>query len=68
VDAVLASADRVWSMGFPFHARHRLAGLRLVATDADWSLGDGEVLEDTALRLLLRMTGRQVDLASQRAD
>ena len=36
-----AGADRVWTMGWPFWARHRLRGVRLLATDTDWSAGAG---------------------------
>ncbi|MBA2507260.1 MAG: hypothetical protein H0V32_00750 [Nocardioidaceae bacterium] len=45
-------------MGWPFHARRRLRGLRLVATDADLSVGDGALVEGTVGDLLLLITGR----------
>ena len=59
VAAATAGATRVWTMGWPFWARRRLRGIRLRATDADWSAGDG----DTEVRgpigaLLLLLTGR----------
>lgn len=50
--------ERVWAMGWPFNARRRLAGLRLTATDADWSVGAGPEVAGTALSLLLLLTGR----------
>ena len=56
--AAEAAADRVWSMSFPFWARRRLRGHRLVATNADWSAGDGVVVEAPIERLLLMLTGR----------
>ncbi|WP_343994489.1 maleylpyruvate isomerase family mycothiol-dependent enzyme, partial [Terrabacter terrae] len=37
--AAEASFARVWEVGWPFHARRRLTGLRLVATDADVDVG-----------------------------
>ncbi|MEV6281251.1 maleylpyruvate isomerase family mycothiol-dependent enzyme [Kribbella sp. NPDC051770] len=37
-----------------------LTGTRLQATDLDWSLGTGEVEEDTAENLLLRISGRRL--------
>ncbi|WP_199522401.1 maleylpyruvate isomerase family mycothiol-dependent enzyme [Geodermatophilus marinus] len=43
--AAAAAATRVWGTDFPFHARRRLAGLRLVATDADWAVGSGAPVE-----------------------
>lgn len=41
-----------------YGCRDRIAGLRLQATDADWSYGDGPVVEGTTQHLLLAMTGR----------
>ncbi|CAL9484581.1 hypothetical protein SUDANB121_03126 [Nocardiopsis dassonvillei] len=58
LDAAPAAADRVWTMGWPFHARRRLAGLRLVATDADWEVGAGERVEGPVAAFLLLLTGR----------
>lgn len=58
VDAARAGADRVWSMGWPFSARKKLAGLHLVATDTDWEAGAGERVEGPVLALLLLLTGR----------
>jgi uncharacterized protein (TIGR03083 family) len=57
--AAAAAADRVWTTGFPFHPRRRLAGLRLSATDADWSVGGGPAVEGPLAALLLLMTGRE---------
>jgi uncharacterized protein (TIGR03083 family) len=58
VAAARAGAERVWRMGWPFHARRRLRGLRLVATDCDWSAGEGEELHGPIGALLLLVTGR----------
>ena len=58
VASARAGLDRVWEMGWPFRARKRLTGLRLSATDADWTVGDGPAVEGTALALLLLLTGR----------
>ena len=57
-EAGAAAATRVWQTGFPFHARRRLAGLRLTATDVDWSVGAGAPVEGTIGDLLLLLTGR----------
>lgn len=54
--AAVAAFERVWSMGRPFHARRRCAGVRLVATDADVAVGAGPVVE-AALRDLLLTAG-----------
>ncbi|RVX45129.1 uncharacterized protein (TIGR03083 family) [Nonomuraea polychroma] len=46
-----------------FGARERFAGLRLIATDADWSEGEGtEEVRGTAGELLLAATGRAAAL------
>lgn len=58
----------VWCSGFPFRARTRLAGRRLVATNTEWAAGDGELLEAPIERLLLAMTGRlDADASDHRA-
>lgn len=60
--ATAAAADRVWTMGWPFHARRRLRGLRLVADDVKWSVGAGEEVSGSVLSLLLLLTGRNAAL------
>lgn len=52
------SLSRIWSMGWPFHARRRLDGVRVCATDCDWSAGSGPDITGTAAELLLLMTSR----------
>jgi uncharacterized protein (TIGR03083 family) len=58
VEAARAGAERVWAMGWPFHARRRLRGLRLVADDVAWSVGEGPEVTGPAQSLLLALTGR----------
>jgi uncharacterized protein (TIGR03083 family) len=58
VDYTREGLDRVWAMGWPFNARRRLTGLRLTATDTDWTVGAGPEVSGTALSLLLLLTGR----------
>jgi uncharacterized protein (TIGR03083 family) len=62
LDAASVAADRIWSMGWPFHARRRLAGLRLAATDTAWTRGAGPAVEGPIDALLLLMTGRTASL------
>jgi uncharacterized protein (TIGR03083 family) len=57
-DAAADGASRVWAMGWPFWARRRLAGLRLTATDVDWSAGAGAEVQGPIRALLLLVTGR----------
>jgi hypothetical protein len=52
----------VWTSRWPFtvafDVRRRLAGLRLVATDAAWAAGEGARVEGPIEALLLLLTGR----------
>jgi len=50
--------QRVWSMGWPFRAKRRFAGLSLRATDTGWAVGNGPEIAGSALILLLLLTGR----------
>jgi uncharacterized protein (TIGR03083 family) len=58
LDAALEGVERVWRMGWPFWARRRLRGLRLTATDVDWSAGTGAEVRGSVQALLLLLTGR----------
>ncbi|WP_405162589.1 maleylpyruvate isomerase family mycothiol-dependent enzyme [Nocardia sp. NBC_01499] len=53
-----SALDRVWATAARFGIDERLAGYRLVATDIEWSAGDGVLVEGTAGALLLLATGR----------
>jgi uncharacterized protein (TIGR03083 family) len=44
-------------------AKSRIAGLKLRATDADWSHGDGPEVAGPLISLILAMTGRRAGLA-----
>ncbi len=57
-DAAALAADRVWSRGWPFYPRRRLAGLRLVATDGTWTADEGSEIRGATGDLLLVLTGR----------
>ncbi|GAB2657801.1 maleylpyruvate isomerase family mycothiol-dependent enzyme [Kribbella swartbergensis] len=65
-EVAATAASRVWD-----YRGGRLAkvfkplpydGLRLVATDTDWSIGDGAEIQGPVLALLLLLTGRRVVL------
>jgi uncharacterized protein (TIGR03083 family) len=58
IEAAVVAADDLWRIGFPFHARRRLAGHRLVATDADWSAGEGAEISGPIEALLMLLAGR----------
>ncbi|HJQ48703.1 MAG TPA: maleylpyruvate isomerase family mycothiol-dependent enzyme [Amycolatopsis sp.] len=53
-----AGLDRVWAMGWPFHAKRDLGGLSLTATDTHWATGTGPEITGPAMSLLLLSTGR----------
>ena len=61
-DAAIASANRLTRTALLFGAAKRLKGLRLEATDADWSHGDGRVVRGPIETLLLLLAGRTVAL------
>ena len=44
VPAAVIAAERLWKMGFPFNARKRFPNVTFTATDADFSVGDGDVV------------------------
>jgi uncharacterized protein (TIGR03083 family) len=54
--------------GAPLRAKKRVAGLRLVATDADWSTGDGPEVRGPIMSLILAMVGRRGALADCTGD
>src|SRR5437868_2325263 len=62
--AASAAATRVWAMGKPFYAQRDMAGIELVATDCDWSAGQGLRVEGPIATLLLLVTRRPIDLSN----
>jgi hypothetical protein len=49
--------------GAPLRAKQRLVGLRLDATDVDWSTGSGPEVRGPCMSLILAMVGRKAALA-----
>jgi uncharacterized protein (TIGR03083 family) len=58
----IIAADRVWASPRMFHARKKLAGYRLAADDAPWSVGQGHEISGPIGALLLLLTGRPAAL------
>lgn len=58
-DRSRSSLDYIKSVGFPFGARKRVSGLKLVATDMDWAHGDGPEVRGTGEALLMMLGGRR---------
>jgi len=61
--AAREAAERVWAVSFPFRARSRLGGFRLVASDVPWQRGGGPQVTGSMTVLLLLLTGRPAALA-----
>ncbi|MDQ0379442.1 maleylpyruvate isomerase family mycothiol-dependent enzyme [Amycolatopsis thermophila] len=60
--AAVAAAEHLWEIGFPFHARKRLTGHRLIATDAEWSAGEGAEVRGPIQALVMLLAGRTATL------
>jgi len=56
------AADRIWSMGYPFHARKRFGGYAFAASDADWSTGSGAPVRGPMEAIMLLLAGRSAAL------
>lgn len=61
-DVAVVAANRVWSRAQMFHARKKFRGYRVVAEDADWAVGRGELISGPIAVLLLLITGRSAVL------
>ncbi len=59
---LLTVADLVKRIGFPLQAKKRIAGLRVSATDSDWTTGNGPTVEGPLASLILVMAGRKAPL------
>ena len=62
IPAAVIAADRVWKMGFPFHARKRFPNVTFTATDADFSVGNGEQVRAPVQDILMTLSGRRAGL------
>ncbi|WP_040695072.1 maleylpyruvate isomerase family mycothiol-dependent enzyme [Nocardia vinacea] len=56
--AAAAAAAHAVTVGWPVWDKHRLDGIRLVASDADWTHGSGPEIRGPITALLLLVTGR----------
>ena len=57
--AACVVAEHLWRMRFPMNPRRRLRGVRLVAADADFAVGDGEPVTAPIRELVLVLSGRR---------
>jgi uncharacterized protein (TIGR03083 family) len=67
-EATVACLDMYKGANFPVGAKKRVTGVRLVATDADWTHGTGPELAGPGISLLLAMTGRAAGLDALTGD
>ncbi len=67
-DAIAQVADFYKGSNLILGTKRRIAGLRLEATDAEWSTGSGPLVSGPMLSLLLAMTGRKPPLADLSGD
>ncbi|MDQ1425652.1 MAG: hypothetical protein QOD72_3150 [Acidimicrobiaceae bacterium] len=61
-DAIVACLEMYAKANFPVGGKKRIDGLRLVATDIDWSHGTGPEVSGLGLSLVMAMTGRPAGL------
>ena len=62
IGAVTRVADFYKGSNLLIGSKKRIDGLKLQATDADWSTGDGPEVAGPAMSLVMAMTGRQAAL------
>ncbi len=67
-EAAVRVADFYKGSNLIVGAKKRVAGVRLNATDADWSNGSGPVVNGPMLSLVLAMTGRKAALGDLDGD
>lgn len=57
-EAAAVAAAHAWALSWPFHARKKMQGFRLTATDTVWTAGEGRDVHAPIGALLLLLTGR----------
>ena len=62
IPAAVIAANRLWTMGFPFNARKRFPQTRFVATDADFSIGEGTEVPGRIQDIVMTLAGRPAAL------
>jgi uncharacterized protein (TIGR03083 family) len=66
--AVVQAADFFKGSNLLIGAKNRIAGLRLRATDTEWSCGDGPEVAGPILSLVMAMTGRKAPVDDLTGD
>lgn len=57
-EAAVEVANHLWGMRFPMHPASRLRGVRLVATDADFEVGEGREVRAPIRDIVMMLAGR----------
>jgi uncharacterized protein (TIGR03083 family) len=58
-DAAATVARHLWTKRFPWNPRRRLRGMTIAATDADFRVGEGRLVEAPIGDIVLLFTGRR---------
>ena len=61
-EVLIACLEMYKNASFPVGTKKRIVGLRLVATDVDWSHGTGPEVAGPAMPMVMAMTGRAAGL------
>jgi uncharacterized protein (TIGR03083 family) len=67
-EAAAAVADSYKGSNLVIGAKKRIAGVKLVATDTDWSHGDGAEVRGPMMALVMAMAGRKAALADLKGE
>ena len=67
-DATAAVADSYKTSNLLIDSKKRIAGLKLTATDAEWSYGDGPEVTGKMIDLLMAMAGRSAAISALSGD
>ncbi len=67
-EAAAVAADRVRRLSFLMGTRKLLRSVRLVATDIDWTRGEGPTIEGPMQELLMLASGREPDRSLLEGD
>lgn len=57
--AAVVAAQRLWDMGFPYNAKRKFRGVRLIATDVDFAVGEGREFNAPIRDVLMVLSGRE---------
>ena len=64
-DAAAAASERLWRMRFPLHPQRRLKGYEFAATDADFRVGNGRLVEAPMRDILMLLAGRPTAISAR---